>query len=218
MIQETKKQIEAKKIIAIARTISGEPLYNFAGAILKGGVELLEVTYNQTDPAALENTAESIRQLIQRFPQMVIGAGTVLNREQVKAAADAGAKYIVAPNTDVDVIKATKELGLISIPGAMTPTEIMTAHNAGADYIKLFPCDYLGKGYIKDIFGPISHLKFIATGGISAENLETYLSLGILGAGIGGQLCNKKLIAEGKFDEIEAYARKLTDIAASIKG
>ncbi len=216
MKQEIKNIIEAKRIIAIARKINGEPLYNFAGAILKGGIGLLEVTYDQTDPDAIQNTSEAIRQLSQRYPEMVIGAGTVLTREQAKAAANAGAKYIVAPNTDIDVIQATNELGMVSIPGAMTPTEIMTAHNAGADYIKLFPCDYLGKGYIKDIFSPISHLKIIATGGISAENLEAYLSLGILGAGIGGQLCNKKLIAEGKFDEIEAYAKKLTDIVAKL--
>ena len=143
---------------------------------------------------------------------MMFGAGTVLTREQVKAAADAGACYIISPNTDADVITYTKELGLVSIPGAMTPSEIMNAHNLGADIVKLFPSGYLGFRYIRDILAPISHVKLCATGGVSEENWGEYLSLGFAGAGISGRLCDKKCIESGDFAEITRRAKVFSDM------
>ncbi len=211
-------KIEQKKIISICRKIYGEDILNLSKALYRGGVSFLEVTFDQADPDCEEKTAETIAMLIQRFPEMEFGAGTVLSVKQVLAAHQAGAKFIISPNTDTDVIRKTKELGMVSIPGAMTPSEIMTALNVGADLVKLFPCSYLGTQYVKEILSPLSHVKLVGTGGISLENLKSFLDVGIYGFGIGSFLASKKLIAEGNFAQIEANAKAFMDIATQPKG
>ena len=145
---------------------------------------------------------------------MSFGAGTVLTVAQVHAAHDAGAQFIISPNTDTEIIRESKKLGMLSIPGSMTPTEIMTAVNAGADYVKLFPCSYLGTQYVKEVLAPLSQVKLIGTGGITLENASDFLKVGIRGFGIGSFLCNKKLISEGNFKQIEENARMFADIIA----
>lgn len=205
--------IQKNKVITICRKVYGQDLLNLAHALYAGGVKLIEVTFDQADPDCIAKTTSCIRTLCGEFgDKMMFGAGTVLTREQVKAAADAGARYIISPNTDPNIITCTKELGLVSIPGAMTPSEIMTAHNLGADIVKLFPAGALGFRYIKDILAPISHVKLCATGGVTEENWGEYLDLGFAGAGISGRLCDKKCIAAGNFDEITHRAQTFTDI------
>ena len=205
--------IQENKVITICRKVYGEDLLRLAAALYEGGVKLIEVTFDQADPDCVEKTAEAIRSLCAAFgDRMMFGAGTVLTREQVKAAAEAGARYIISPNTDASVILFTKELGLVSIPGAMTPSEIITAHNLGADIVKLFPSGYRGFRYIKDILAPISHVKLCATGGVNEENWGEYLDLGFAGAGISGRLCDKKCIAAGDFAEITRRAKVFMDI------
>lgn len=205
--------IKENKIITICRKVYGQDLLNLASALYKGGVKLIEVTFDQADPGCIAKTSEAIRSLYEKFgDKMMFGAGTVLTREQVKAAADAGAQYIISPNTDPSVITYTKELGLVSMPGAMTPSEIMTAHNLGADIVKLFPSGAMGFRYIKDILAPISHVKLCATGGVTEENWGEYLDLGFAGAGISGRLCDKKCIAAGDFAEITRRAKVFMDI------
>lgn len=173
----------------------------------------MEVTFDQSDSDCIKKTTEAIQSLIKQFGMsMEIGAGTVLTKEQVKAAKDAGARYIISPNVDVEIIKYTKELGLISIPGAMTPSEILTAHNAGADFVKLFPSGTLGFNYIKDILAPINHVKLIATGGVNEETLPEYLKLGFAGAGVSGRLSDKKLISEGNFAEFTRRAQAFSKV------
>lgn len=202
------------KVITICRKVYGKELLDLAAALYEGGVKLIEVTFDQADTDCITKTQEAIRSLNESFGgKMLFGAGTVLNREQVKAAADAGAGYIISPNTDADVITCTKELGLVSIPGAMTPSEIVCAHNLGADIVKLFPAGYLGFRYIKDILAPISHVKLCATGGVTEENWQEYLDLGFAGVGISGRLCDKKCIAAGDFDEIIRRAKIFSDMA-----
>jgi 2-dehydro-3-deoxyphosphogluconate aldolase / (4S)-4-hydroxy-2-oxoglutarate aldolase len=213
--------IAARGIIAICRKIYGSNLIGLAGALEKGGVALMEVTFDQSDPDCVGRTAEAIRLLCETFPAMRIGAGTVLTREQVDAAKDAGACFIISPNTDIDLVKHTKSLGLVSIPGAMTPTEIMSAHDAGADYVKLFPANYLGLKYLKDITAPINHVKLLATGGISAENLGDFLRAGCRGAGISSTLCDKARILAGDWGTLTKTARELVaifDTVAEEKG
>jgi len=205
--------IQENKVITICRKVYGQDLLNLAAALYEGGVKLIEVTFDQADPDCIAKTSECIRQLCENFgDRMMFGAGTVLTKEQVKAAADAGARYIISPNVDPEVIKYTKELGLISIPGAMTPSEILAGHNLGADIIKLFPAGYLGFGYIKDILGPISHVKLCATGGVTEETWGKYLDFGFVGAGISSRLCDKKCIAAGDFAEITRRAKAFMDI------
>lgn len=205
--------ISQNKVITICRRVYGEDLLKLADALYAGGIKMIEVTFDQADPDCIEKTSECIRALCARFgDKMKFGAGTVLNAEQVEAAAKAGARYIISPNVDADVIAKTKELGLVSMPGAMTPSEILTAHKLGADIVKLFPAGYLGFGYIKDILGPISHVKLCATGGVTEENWGKYLEFGFAGAGISGRLCDKKCIAAGDFEEITRRAKVFMDI------
>ena len=204
--------IAAHGIIAICRKIYGANLTGLASALQKGGVKLMEVTFDQSDPDGVSRTAEGISQLCAAFPEMQFGAGTVLTREQVDAAKDAGAGFIISPNTDIDLVRYTKSLGLVSIPGAMTPTEIMSAHDAGADYVKLFPASYLGLKYLKDITAPINHVKLLATGGMSADNLGDFLRAGCRGAGISSTLCDKARILAGDWDTLTKTARELVSI------
>ncbi|HWQ79183.1 MAG TPA: bifunctional 4-hydroxy-2-oxoglutarate aldolase/2-dehydro-3-deoxy-phosphogluconate aldolase [Anaerovoracaceae bacterium] len=211
----TKEFLAEHKVIAICRKVYGENLLRLAEALCGGGVRLMEVTFDQADPDCLEKTSEAIRMLSEKFAgELLPGAGTVLTSDQVQCAANAGAKYIISPNTSSEVITGTKKLGLISIPGAMTPTEIITANDLGADFVKLFPSGYLGFKYIKDILAPISHVKLVATGGVTEENLPEYLKLGFAGAGISGRLCDKALIADGNYAEIKARAMGFAAIAA----
>ena len=204
------------KVITICRGVYGDTLLNLADALVQGGVKMIEVTFDQGDPDCIGKTSQAISTLKDRFGGgMHFGAGTVLNCEQVEAACAAGAKYIMSPNVNLDVIRKTKELGLISIPGAMTPSEIMTAHNNGADIVKLFPANYLGLGYIKDIRAPINHVKLLATGGVTEENFESFLQAGMCGAGVSSRLCDKKLMKEGNFAEITRRAEVFSKIAAA---
>ena len=130
--------ISQNKVITICRRVYGEDLLKLADALYAGGIKMIEVTFDQADPDCIEKTGECIRALCDRFgDKMMFGAGTVLNAEQVEAAAKAGARYIISPNVDADVIAKTKELGLVSMPGAMTPSEILTAHKLGADIVKV---------------------------------------------------------------------------------
>lgn len=204
-----------KKIVVIVRGTYGEDLRKLAHALYDGGIRLMEVTFDQKDPDCLKRTPEAIRLLNSEFGgDFEAGAGTVLTRAQVKAAFDAGARFIISPNTNADVISFTKELGLVSIPGAMTPTEILAAHDAGADLVKLFPAATLGARYIKDILAPISHVDILATAGITEANFEEFLTLGLKGAGISGRLTDKKLIAAGDWAEFTARAKAFVEIAA----
>lgn len=144
--------IEKNKVIAICRGTYGEQLINLVSALNDGGVKLVEVTFDQGDPECLTKTPKAIASLVKEFGNEVkIGAGTVLSIEQVEAAHQAGAEYIISPNTNSSVIKRTKELDMVSMPGALTPSEIISANEAGADFVKVFPVRALGIGYIKDI-------------------------------------------------------------------
>lgn len=202
------------KVITICRKVYGDDLMNLAKALTEGGVKMIEVTFDQEDPDCVRKTSEAISTLKDYFKnEMHFGAGTVLNTEQVEAAYAAGAKYIIAPNVNLDVIRRTKELGLISIPGAMTPSEVMTAYDNGADIVKLFPANYLGFSYIKDLRAPINHVKLLATGGVTEENFEAFLKAGLIGAGVSSRLCDKKLIAAGDFAEITRRAKVFSQIA-----
>jgi len=214
MSKQVIEAIERSKVIVIVRRVYGETLLNIASALVDAGVELMEITFDQSDPDCLTKTGDSIRMLAEHFAGRLLPcAGTVLNTEQVDAAIAAGAKYIISPNTNADVIRYTKQKGLVSIPGAMTPSEILAAHDYGADFIKIFPASELGLKYIKDIKGPISHVKLVATGGVNENNFEDFLKVGYAGAGIGGRLTDKEQIAAGNFAELGRRAKVLLDIA-----
>lgn len=200
------------KLIAICRGAEGESLLSLAAAIRDGGIRFIEVTFQQERDDCADLARRNIKAL-GGMPGIIPGAGTVLSPDQVRAAYEAGAKYIVSPNTDPAVIAETKRLGLISIPGALTPSEIMAAHNAGADLVKLFPTATMGLKYFKDLRAPLSHIGLVVTAGITPDNLGDYLKAGAFAAGISSPLCDKELMAAGDFAEITRRARAFRGIA-----
>ena len=208
MVNQILSSIEGTRVVAIVRKIYGDDLVHLAEALLEGGIRNIEVTFDQADPDGIRRTSEAIATLNTRFGgEMYAGAGTVVTHEQLIAASNSGACYIISPNTDVEIIRKTKNLGLVSIPGATTPTEIMTAYKAGADIVKLFPASELGTGYIKSIRAPLNHIKLMATGGVNELNFEDFIRAGCIGAGIGGNLADAALVAAGDFLEITRRAR-----------
>lgn len=204
--------ISRYKIIAIVRGITGETLVKTAEALYEGGVRLLEVTFDQTGKIAPEETAAMISDLCRRFAgRMRIGAGTVMTVEQVRIAVEAGAEYMISPDTSREVIEETKRLGAVSIPGALTPTEVATAYAYGADFVKLFPAGELGLSYIKAIRAPLSHIPMLAVGGVNEKTLGEFLGAGLAGFGIGSNIVNKKLIEQGDFAALTALAKQYTE-------
>ena len=201
--------IKERKIIAIVRGVEPKKLVPLAKALYDGGIRLMEITYSADGSVSDEETAAAVGTLANEFDgRMYIGSGTVLTREQVKRTYDVGGRFIISPNTDTEVIKYTKELGMVSIPGALTPSEAEAANRAGADFVKLFPVTSMGTSYVKAIAAPLSHIKFLAVGGITPENIGEYLDIGVCGFGIGSNIINKEYIAHGNFEKITASAKE----------
>ena len=205
------EKVLEEKIIAIVRGIESSKLIPMAEAMYDGGIRLLEVTYSANGSVSDEETAENIRRLAKYFEgKMFIGAGTVITPKQVELTANAGGRFIISPDTNEAVIKRTCELGLVSMPGALTPTEIQTAHRFGADFVKLFPITNMGVDYVKAVKAPLSHIKLLAVGGIDENNMVEYLDAGVCGFGIGSNIVNKRLIDAGDFAAVTELAKKYT--------
>ncbi len=210
-------QVEKSKIIVIMRGMTTEQLINTVEAMYKGGIRLVEVTFDQSKKISDEQTAENIRILTETFEgRVLVGAGTVMSVEQVELAHKAGAKYIISPDAYEPVIKRTVELGMVSMPGIFTPTEAANAHRAGADFVKLFPNSEMKVSYLKCLVVPLSHIKFLAVGGVNADTIKTYLDAGAAGVGVATSIVNKQLIAEGKYDEITKLALAHTTAAGIV--
>ena len=203
------QEILDKKIISIVRGVEPDKMVRIAEALYQGGVTMIEVTFNQKNPDSWQETADSIAAIKAAMgDKMFVGAGTVTSVELVDMAANAGAGYIISPDTDPDVIARTRELGLVSLPGAYTPTEAKQAHNAGADFVKLFPCVGDAPAYLKALCAPLSHIKFLAVGGVTADNAADFLKAGAVGIGVGSSLVNKKWADAGEFYKITDEARR----------
>jgi 2-dehydro-3-deoxyphosphogluconate aldolase/(4S)-4-hydroxy-2-oxoglutarate aldolase len=173
-----------------------------ADALCAGGVPVAEVTFRAA------GAAEAIAIMRQAHPEMLVGAGTVTTPALVDMAAEAGAAYIISPDTDEEVIRRTRELGLVSLPGAYTPTEAKKAHNAGADFVKLFPCVGDAPAYLKALCAPLNHIRFLAVGGVTADNATDFLKAGAVGLGVGGSLVNKKWVHAGEYSRITEEAKR----------
>lgn len=205
--------IRQEKLIAICRGVEAEKCVKVADALYAGGFRLIEITFDQRHPETWQTTADAIATVAERYRgRMEVGAGTVVSVELVELAAKAGAKYIISPDTNPAVIRRSKELGLISMPGALTPSETMVSHEAGADFVKLFPIADLGVSYVKAVRAPLSHIDFMAVGGVNVDNLKAFLDAGCVGAGIGGCLVNKKWVEAGEFEKITQVARDMVRI------
>ena len=197
------------KIIVIVRGVAQDKLIPLAQAMYEGGIRLLEITFSADGSTSDEATRDNIKMLVDHFgDRLHVGAGTVLTEKQVELVKEAGGKFIISPDTNERVIKRTRELSLVSMPGALTPTEIMRAHTAGADFVKLFPVSSLGAEYVKAVKAPLSHVKLLAVGGIHDKNMAEYIKAGVCGFGIGSNITDKALINAGEFEKITALARK----------
>lgn len=200
--------VHEHKIIVIVRGLASEHMLPFAKALFAGGIRLMEVTFNQQRPDTWPDTAAAIRAVREAYGgQMAVGAGTVLTQKQLDIARQAGAMYMVSPNVDAGIIAEAKAGGMGAFPGAMTPTEIVTAYQAGADAVKLFPAGSLGPEYVKAVKAPLSHIPLIAVGGITEKNCADYLAAGAIGIGVGGSIVNKAWIEAGELDKITALAK-----------
>lgn len=207
----TLEQIKQEKIIAIVRGIPNDRILDLAQALRRGGIKCIEVTFDQSSDEGIRNTVCAIRTLSEGGGDICVGAGTVMDTQQVRLAWEAGAKYIISPNTDEAVIRETKRLGMISIPGAFTPTEVAFAYNCGADIVKMFPAGVLGCDYIKAVKAPLKHIPVTAVGGVNPANCADFIRAGAVGVGVGGNLVSPQYVKEGRFDEIAAIAKSYVD-------
>ena len=206
------RTVEREKLIAIVRNPDDETLLPAVEALYAGGVRLIELTFDRTGTVSAEKTAERIRRLSEAFAdRMLVGAGTVTRDRELCLARDAGAAFIISPNLDAALIRKTRAEGLVSMPAAMTPTEIAAAVDAGADYVKLFPANALADGYFGAVTAPLSDAKLLAVGGVTAENTAELLARGFCGVGVGGNLYDKKLIAQGDYAGLTALAKQFTE-------
>lgn len=204
MKEEHLKRIEKEKVIAIIREDSKEEAYHAAEACIKGGLGIVEITMNTPEA---ENI---ISELCKNFPEVLMGAGTVLNIDLANRAIKAGAKFIVSPHTDPEIIKYCNERNIIVCPGTTTPTEIFNADKYGADIIKVFPISNLGgPSYIKNVRGPLPHLRLMPTGGVKIEDINDYIAAGVFAVGISRSLMPQNIVKAGDFKIIESLTREL---------
>ena len=200
-----------EKVVAIVRLDSGEKLVQVADALKKGGVTVIEFTCST--PGALDMVKETSA----RFGEdVLLGAGTVLDPETARAAILAGAEFIVTPTVNLETIAICKRYGKPVVTGAMTPTEMLTVWEAGADLVKVFPASNIGgPDYIKAVLAPLPQLRLVPTGGVSADNAAQYLKMGAAAVAVGGNLVNKKAVANGDWDTITAEAQRLVAVVRS---
>ena len=203
MSETTAQIIERVGLIPVLRARSVAQAHAVVRAMITGGVTVVEVT--MTVPGAVELLAELKREYEGR---LLLGSGTVTTANQAEATIEAGAEFVVSPSFHPAVIAVTKAHKKLSIPGALTPTEVVTAWEAGADYIKIFPCSALGgASYLKSLLAPFPHLKLIPTGGVTLQNAESFLQAGARAVGVGGDLVNLAAIDQGKPEKITEAAR-----------
>ena len=213
MREQVIQAVEKEKIIVIVRGVESEKLIPLAEAMYQGGIRLLEITYSANGKVSDEQTAANIAMLAKHFEgKMFIGAGTVLTEKQVELTYQAGGKFIISPDTCPAVIEKTRALNMVSMPGALTPTEMQIAHRSGADFIKMFPVTSLGTGYIKAVKAPLSHLKLLAVGGVDENNMGDYLKAGVCGFGVGSNIIDKKMLAQNDWAGITALAEKYLQV------
>jgi len=201
-------ELKRTRLMILARGVPKDVLIEGVRAIREAGVTVFESTFDHRLENCIDENAEKIAALKAAFGDtMKIGAGTVLSVEEVRAAHEAGAEFVVSPDTDPAVIAETKRLGMTSIPGAMTPSEIKRAWNAGADIVKLFPADDLGYHYIQNLKGPLPHIPLMATGGVNPDTIPEFLNRGILAVGTGITVFRPDLVQARDYAGIQALAK-----------
>lgn len=212
-MQPTLERLLATKIVAVVRADSGDTLVQVAQALVAGGVEAIEITF--TVPGAHQIIEQVSKAL---GDEIVLGAGTVLDPETARVALLSGADFVVGPNTNPGVIELCRRYSKPVMPGAMTPTEVVGAWQAGADVVKVFPADQLGPGYLKALRGPLPQIRLMPTGGVDLTTLDAFLDAGACALGVGGSLVKKSWVAEGDFVSIEKQAARFREAVDRRKG
>jgi 2-dehydro-3-deoxyphosphogluconate aldolase/(4S)-4-hydroxy-2-oxoglutarate aldolase len=214
MTETTAQMIERAGLIPVLRAHNAAQAHAVVRAMMAGGVTVVEVT--MTVPGALE----LLKELRKEYgAKLLLGSGTVTTAEEAEATIEAGAEFVVSPSLHPEVIAATKASGKLSIPGALTPTEIVTAWRLGADYVKVFPCSAMGgASYLKSLLAPFPHLKLIPTGGVTLETAESFLRAGARALGVGSDLVNLAAIEQGTPEKITEAARGYLEVLARVRG
>jgi 2-dehydro-3-deoxyphosphogluconate aldolase/(4S)-4-hydroxy-2-oxoglutarate aldolase len=198
MPETTQETLERVGLIPVLRARNAAQAHAIVKAMIAGGVTVVEVT--MTVPGAID----VLKELKKEYgAELLLGSGTVTTAAQAEATIDAGAEFVVSPSLHLEVIAATKARKKLSIPGALTPTEVITAWNAGADYVKIFPCSAMGgASYLKSLLAPFPHLKLIPTGGVTLQTAESFLRAGARALGVGSDLVNLAAVDAGKPETI----------------
>jgi 2-dehydro-3-deoxyphosphogluconate aldolase/(4S)-4-hydroxy-2-oxoglutarate aldolase len=205
-------QVEALGVVAVIRLKDPAKLRAVVDALAEGGVRALEVT--MTVPGAVG----LIRELAPVLPRgFLLGAGTVTTADAARAVIEAGATFVVSPVFRPEVIRACHERDVAAVPGCFSPTEILAAHDFGADVVKVFPATSLGSQFIKDVRAPLPHVKLMPTGGVTLDNAHDWIRAGAVAVGIGSALLDAKAIDSGRFDVIAANARRVVANVASAR-
>lgn len=197
-------QLQKHRAIAVIRAPKIELGRQMALAVAFGGMQLIEITWNS------DRAGELISQLRSELPACIIGTGTLFNVQQLQEAIASGAQFLFTPHVDPAMIQAAVEKNVPIIPGALTPTEIVTAWSQGASCVKVFPVQALGGAeYIKSLQGPLSQIPLIPTGGVTLENAKEFLQAGAIAVGLSGELFPQKLVTEGNWEAIAFGAKNL---------
>ncbi len=204
---EQLSQILDRGIVAIIRAPSGELLADVAEALYEGGIDVIEVTF--TGPGILDILNRVQKRL---GDKILLGAGSVLDTETARSAILAGAEYIVSPTVNVNIIEMCQRYGKLVMPGAFTPTEVLTAWEAGADIVKVFPADVGGPGYLKALHGPLPQVRLMPTGGVNLETLESFVKAGACAVGLGTALVEKSALETGNLQRIRDLAGQYVEL------
>jgi 2-dehydro-3-deoxyphosphogluconate aldolase/(4S)-4-hydroxy-2-oxoglutarate aldolase len=199
-------------VVAVVRAACGEQLVDVAEALAAGGIEAVEITF--TVPQAHRVIEKVAAQLGGRI---LLGAGTVLDAETARIALLSGAEFVVSPTLDLRVIEVCRRYGKLVMPGAFSPTEVLAAWQAGADIVKVFPCDVLGPAYLKALAGPLPQIRLMPTGGVNLETIGAFLQAGAFALGVGGALVDAKLVEAGNLTEIQARAKRFADAVRQLR-
>ena len=204
---EVRALIEKVGIVPVVRARSAEEARFAAEAVCAGGIPVVEIT--MTVPGAVGVIAE----LVRTMPEVLVGAGTVLDAESARKCAEAGAQFLVTPGFDAETVRTARELDLLIMAGALTPTEVITAWKSGADFVKVFPCGNLGgPNYIKALKGPLPQVPLIPTGGVNLETAADYIKAGAAALGVGGELIVKDAVQTRKAEVIRGLAARLVEL------
>ncbi len=194
-------QIKALGVLAVIRGPSEDLTVQIVDALVAGGIRGMEVTYSTP------NAENVVRRLDAKYgSDIVLGMGTLTEVSQVRSAAGAGARYLVSPVCEPELVKAMVASGLLCMAGALTPTEVLQTYRMGVDVVKLFPGSLTGPSYVKALHGPFPHIPLMPTGGVSASNVDAWFAAGVIAVGAGSELCPPALAKAGRFDQITQNA------------